>query len=375
MEPRFGHDFSKVRVHTNSRAAASAQAVQAQAFTLGQDVVFGAGRYAPETMKGKRLLAHELTHVLQQSGGLHRKQGGTRALSTREDEEEQTRRHGDISTAMISRGTGVRYIQRDLALEQPHPQATGRVLNEEDMKKAKDYNLRVVAVIGETGILNLRDVLGISPDPAEIDDNFVNAVVWWQATQGLTEDGKLGPSTARRLFLEIGAEDVGHGELVSGPTYRALSSLSPVRIDGWQQAEFLLEAEFADDPANEVYASCCEVRQFIRWTAAYAAAGEGGAPHEGFPAGWQPNRWIEDRDRDNKRYGHRSGRHARLDENNEYLDNTGSRNAAFGHIYRGRDRPISGRNAGMYRFKVRVIDVCNNNFILGEDTLHVTWKK
>jgi len=68
MESRFGHDFSQVRVHTGARAAAAAQAVQAQAFTLGRDVVFGAGQYAPETMRGKRLLAHELTHVMQQSG-------------------------------------------------------------------------------------------------------------------------------------------------------------------------------------------------------------------------------------------------------------------------------------------------------------------
>jgi hypothetical protein len=349
--------------------------VQAQAFTLGRDVVFGAGQYAPETMRGKRLLAHELTHVVQQSGGLHRKQGGTRALSSREDEEEQTRRPGDTSTAMVSRGTGVGYIQRDLALEQPHPQATGKVLNEEDMKKAKDYNLRVVAVIGETGIRNLRDVLGISPEPAEINDDFVNAVLWWQSTQGLTEDGKLGPRTARRLFLEIGAEDVGHGELVSGPTYRAVTSLSPAFFDGYQDAEFRFEAEFADDPANEIYASCCEVRQFILWTGAYDAAGEGGPPHEAFPAGAPPNRWIEDRDRSNKRYGRRSGQYAKLDENNEYIDNTGSRNAAFGNIYRGRDRPTSTRNAGMWRFMLRVIDVCNNNRILGEDTLHVTWKK
>ncbi|HZR42836.1 MAG TPA: DUF4157 domain-containing protein, partial [Ktedonobacteraceae bacterium] len=67
MESRFGHDFSGVRVHTGARADQSAQAVNAQAYTVGRDVVFGAGRYAPETTAGKRLLAHELTHVVQQS--------------------------------------------------------------------------------------------------------------------------------------------------------------------------------------------------------------------------------------------------------------------------------------------------------------------
>src|SRR5205823_4289951 len=68
MEPRFGHDFSGVRVHANSRAAASARAVNALAYTVGRDVVFGVGRYEPTTSAGRRLLAHELTHVVQQSG-------------------------------------------------------------------------------------------------------------------------------------------------------------------------------------------------------------------------------------------------------------------------------------------------------------------
>ena len=67
MEPRFGHDFGQVRVHTDARAAASAQAVGAVAYTTGQDVVFGAGRYAPGTTEGRRIVAHELAHVVQQS--------------------------------------------------------------------------------------------------------------------------------------------------------------------------------------------------------------------------------------------------------------------------------------------------------------------
>src|SRR5947209_7957462 len=66
MEPRFGHDFSRVRVHADGRAAESAQSVNALAYTVGQDVVFGGGQYEPETMEGKKLLAHELTHVVQQ---------------------------------------------------------------------------------------------------------------------------------------------------------------------------------------------------------------------------------------------------------------------------------------------------------------------
>jgi hypothetical protein len=67
FEPRFGHDFSRVRVHTGSEAAAGARAVRARAYTVGSHIVFGSGEYAPDSMSGKRLLAHELTHVVQQN--------------------------------------------------------------------------------------------------------------------------------------------------------------------------------------------------------------------------------------------------------------------------------------------------------------------
>ena len=65
-QQRFGHDFSQVRVHTDEQAAESARVVNARAFTVGQDIFFGAGQYSPERMEGQRLLAHELTHTVQQ---------------------------------------------------------------------------------------------------------------------------------------------------------------------------------------------------------------------------------------------------------------------------------------------------------------------
>lgn len=68
MERRFRHDFSQVRVHTGTAAERSAHEVGAQAYTVGRDLVFGAQRYAPATPAGRHLLAHELTHVVQQGG-------------------------------------------------------------------------------------------------------------------------------------------------------------------------------------------------------------------------------------------------------------------------------------------------------------------
>lgn len=65
MEPRFGHDFSKVRVHTDAKAAESARMVGAGAYTVSNHVVFSSSRYAPDTIEGKLLMAHELAHFVQ----------------------------------------------------------------------------------------------------------------------------------------------------------------------------------------------------------------------------------------------------------------------------------------------------------------------
>jgi hypothetical protein len=67
FEPRFGRDFGHVRLHTDNQAAVTAASVNARAFTLGRNIVFGAGQYAPESVAGRTLLAHELTHVVQQA--------------------------------------------------------------------------------------------------------------------------------------------------------------------------------------------------------------------------------------------------------------------------------------------------------------------
>jgi len=99
MEPRFGHDFSGVRVYTDAKAAQSARAVNALAYTVGKDVVFGAGQYMPKTMAGKRLLAHELTHTIQQ--GMESKGLQTAAkISNANDTAEQEA--GAVADAVMS---------------------------------------------------------------------------------------------------------------------------------------------------------------------------------------------------------------------------------------------------------------------------------
>jgi Domain of unknown function (DUF4157) len=80
MEPRFGYDFSQVRVHADAEAAESARAVSALAYTAGQNMVFGESKYEPNTRAGRELLAHELAHTLQQ-----RDAGGASAYADRDD--------------------------------------------------------------------------------------------------------------------------------------------------------------------------------------------------------------------------------------------------------------------------------------------------
>jgi hypothetical protein len=89
LEPGFGRDFSGVRVHTDAKAAESARAVQARAYTVGQDIVFGAGQYDPDSVAGLHLLAHELTHTVQTDGGIHRAPAEDLAIGTINDPAER----------------------------------------------------------------------------------------------------------------------------------------------------------------------------------------------------------------------------------------------------------------------------------------------
>lgn len=88
-ESRFGHDFSQVRVHTGARAERSAKELGARAYTVGRDVVFGAGEFEPATRGGGLLLAHELAHVVQQGGG-SRGEGAAQTIVRREPLPNQT---------------------------------------------------------------------------------------------------------------------------------------------------------------------------------------------------------------------------------------------------------------------------------------------
>jgi uncharacterized protein YukE len=118
MEQSFGHDFSRVRVHTGPMAEQSARDVNARAYTVGHSLVFGAGEFNPGTREGRRLLAHELTHVAQESGAaanVVRRQGDF-------DDEEPTLREGSSS-----RGQPRGHVERRGGEKHPGNIASGEI--------------------------------------------------------------------------------------------------------------------------------------------------------------------------------------------------------------------------------------------------------
>jgi hypothetical protein len=114
MEQRFGHDFSQVRVHTDARAAESARLVNALAYTVGRDVVFGAGLYAPATESGRTLLSHELAHVVQQRGTAFQP-GSALHVGAPDDmfeRQAEAAAHSSDATADVTSGRTGPFIQR-----------------------------------------------------------------------------------------------------------------------------------------------------------------------------------------------------------------------------------------------------------------------
>lgn len=97
MESYLGHDFGQVRIHTDPKASESARAVNALAYTVGSDVVFRESQYAPHTIEGQRLLAHELTHVLQQ-----RSQTGNSSQTTLHDSPELEQEADRVANAAVN---------------------------------------------------------------------------------------------------------------------------------------------------------------------------------------------------------------------------------------------------------------------------------
>jgi Domain of unknown function (DUF4157) len=145
FQPRFGHDFSQVRVHSDAKAAESAQAVNAQAFTVGRHIVFDRDEHRPATNKGRQLIAHELAHVVQQNGivveptAFRISPDGDRA----ENEADAAAKHFDIGSGRpsLSSYLGAR-LRRKLKVDKPThkiPNPGGKGVVQTNAETVKNY--------------------------------------------------------------------------------------------------------------------------------------------------------------------------------------------------------------------------------------------
>ena len=159
IEPRFGHDFSQVRVHADAKAAESTELVNALAYTVGRHVVFGEGQPAPATSAGRQLLAHELAHVVQQ-------RGATPLCPS------QFKRAGHEAAAQ--EGTPpLRSSEHSTRLQrQPKPKVSG----DDPWERHKDIPKELHPVTGTSDVMTLVEILFLIGEAVRIRHDFQTAL-------------------------------------------------------------------------------------------------------------------------------------------------------------------------------------------------------
>jgi hypothetical protein len=355
MEPRFGQDFSRVRIHTDVQAIESTRAVHARAFTMGRDVVFASGQYAPQTDAGRRLLAHELTHVVQQGGPTYSQSGYQISSPDDRYEQEAESAAGRIlqneyagSASPPIGATGPR-LQRDLATGPPaEPAADQPDLTPEQIRAAINFNA------GRHDAANTRliqDLLGGPVTGVWSEDNIV-AIAATQEQYGLHKDGLVGPNTFRFLNNEqrlegmsIRTADCLTSFLVNGPdrpTVRRTPG-NPTQCD--ITGHFRTESQFS----SRCNCAQFQYRQFIgghfRRERTDPATGavtitDMSGDFAALPGGRLTEAFQEDGDvNDNPvNYGHRD-QPADADPEDHYLNDRGADDQANGCRYRNEDGP------------------------------------
>ncbi|MBE9072209.1 DUF4157 domain-containing protein [Microcystis sp. LEGE 08355] len=439
MESAFGTNFSGVRVHTDSTADALNQSLSARAFTTGQDIFFRQGEYNPGSSSGKELLAHELTHVVQQTGTVRGKLVIGQPDDAYEREADQVAK-AVMQMEQLATATGEGLAQRQMEEEEEPLQCPAGELakqqmgEEEESKQALASSSLISRKAGseqeegldetkegcgctncdaekqERGTVTLQMVpilAGITPESgvlkhlqaseASAEKNssiYRNAILQFQRanSQGKVaiQQQKLLESESTAVRQQDSSKTIRRcipgctpsrgtatrrGQVKSGPTYTPSGTIAATKnSDGSKSARFDMSAEFEHDPSNGIYASCCEIRQYIKWTSdADRPRNPGFMPASSYSA----NTWYEDRDSVGKRYGHRSGVHAECISINHYEDSLGSYDCPNGSKFVGQDTPRDGSGAktGKWDFELKVIDTCNGDRQIGSTaSVTVDWK-
>lgn len=195
MEKAFGTDFGAVRIHTGSESDHLNRALNARAFTTGQDIFFRDGEYSPRSSAGQQLLAHELTHVVQQGDGVRRKID----VSEPGDESE---READLVSRRVMKSLSAPQVSESLG-RQAHPLSImrqGLLTPAEEVRAVSfttsNYNSRSVRIIQNTTGATVNGVFS---------GRTAEAVATYQDTHGGTVDGMVGEETLNAMVPELAA--------------------------------------------------------------------------------------------------------------------------------------------------------------------------
>jgi hypothetical protein len=361
MEPRFGHDFSHVRIHTDPNAAESALAVNALAYTVGHDVVFGPGHYQPGTYEGYKLMAHELTHVIQQARAApafdqHLRLAPAGGCAEHQAKQASERIAGG-SSVHVEPGL-VTAIQRDLATPEPEvPQAEQPDLTDAQIREAIRYNSQFY---DEANTRLIQNILG-GPVTGRWTADNIRAIAASQEKYGLKKDGKVGAETFQFIIREQELEGAGTETQDCLTMFRAVwfpvetaATAGPggtTRIRG----HHVVEARFS----SRCDCSEFEYRQFIAGVATGSRGGRSQDLSTNFshlPGGALPISFAEDASDPRcaaRNYGHRDqpGQDTTTSRcgENRYTDEAGTTDQTNGCVYRGEDFPqieVRGLNTG-----------------------------
>ena len=343
MEPHFGRDFSQVRVHTGARAMQSAHSLNAVAYTVGSDIVFAAGQVAPHLRLGNELLAHELTHVIQQGGAA----GAAEDLAIGPPDDSFEREADAVAASLTNGGNAAvslhappspGLIQRDLATPLPaRPSPAQPDLTAAQIQEAINFNRARYDAANTRLIQNL---LG-GPVTGTWTAENIEAIAATQEQYGLHKDGKVGDATFRFLDREQRLEGM------STKTEDCLVSFTVIGPDAQNLGRddathchfgghFRVEAEFSPR------CNCAgfQYRQFIRghWHRTRGGVVTDLPIRE--PGGVLPAGFIEDTDTSDPvpHYGHRDMAAGALVEDH-YIDAANADDQAHGCRYRCEDFP------------------------------------
>jgi Domain of unknown function (DUF4157) len=318
MENSFGADFSSVKIHTDSTAVQLSRDLNAHAFTVGNDIFFNEGRYQPQTKWGAGLLAHELTHVVQQGAAVQNKTISRLPYSDLFSNNTISK----LSSVGGSAAQQATLYRKEIAQFQKEVPEEKMLIQQKQMLQAKEIDK--VQTHSNAKIMRLYGGGGTTP-----------------------------PATKK-------------AKLKSGPRYTPNGIQTPAASGGMKTVHFTMSAEFENDPSKGIFAGCGEVRQHLKWS-----VGENPPAH----AGWTPasnykaDTWYEDRNDAGQPFGHRVDSQSTCGyPDDKYLDSSNNLDCANGVKYSGDDRPAGvSTRTGFWYFKLEAIDVCNGNNILGTD--------